>query len=107
MPRIIHKHSEGISYLDWRKGKDNTVEIFDIVVNGPRRTGIGSLLVNKLCSLISEEVRIFAITRSSNEIAQQFYESLRFNTVNPLRRFYSEDEGIDAVMYVRRAGGPK
>ncbi len=49
--------------------------------------------------------RIYAITRSENFIAQEFYEALNFRPI-PLRDFYGErtaggDKFVDAILYLR------
>lgn len=87
--------NNGQDVLLYREGSGGTVEIFDIVVNSERRKGNG----RKLVDLLKEEVDtylIFAITRSSNQIAQAFYLSCGFRVVANLTRFY-DDEG--AIMF--------
>lgn len=93
-------------FLIHREGSGGSVEIFDIVVNSERRKGRGRKLLEKLFATLAPETRVYAITRADNEVAQQFYEKTLFNVVNPLRRFYGPGRGIDAVMYLRKAGGP-
>ncbi len=46
---------------------------------------------------------VWAITRSTNKIAQHFYEELRFRVVGVLRNFYKDEglDGVDAIMYGR------
>lgn len=94
-----------LDYIDWRKASGGTVEIMDIAVNSDRRKGIGRSLVSQLMKCFAPEVRVWAITRAENIIAQKFYEALQFDAI-PLRRFYSSEKNIDAVMYIRSAGGP-
>lgn len=92
-------------YLTYRIGSGKTVEIYDIVVNSERRQGKGRWLVNRLIDSLPKDIRlVFAITRADNFIAQQFYESLRFRVVAPLRDFYgykTKDgrDTVDAIMY--------
>lgn len=102
--RYIH-HEHG--YIEWRYAPGNTVEIVNIEVNRDhRREGVGRRLLEMLFSQLDPETRVYAITRSDNEIAQQFYERCMFITTNPLRRFYSRERCVDAIMYIRSAGGP-
>jgi len=93
-----------LDYLD----RKECVEIVDIAVgNGVRRQGYGRLLVERLFTELGDGRRVYAVTRASNEVAQQFYTALGFHDVNPLRRFYCDERsGIDAVMYSRWTGGP-
>ena len=93
-------------FLDYREGSGGSVEIFDLQVGSDRRKGIGRQLVERLCGGLQPDIRVWAITRATNEIAQIFYERCKFTMACPLRRFYSEDNGVDAIMYIRRAGGP-
>lgn len=93
-------------YLIWREGSGNTVEIFDIAVGSERGQGKGRRLMELLFRKLSYDTRVFAITRADNLIAQQFYEKLRFDVVGVLRRFYSGEPEVDAIMYGRSAGGP-
>lgn len=105
MDRVIYGPTKD-DFLVYRDGSGGTVEIFDIQAMSKRRTGIGRKLVERLLKRLPEETVVFAITRVENEVAQQFYEALRFDTVNPLRRFYGINRGVDALMYLRLAGGP-
>lgn len=95
--------------LIWRQGSGNTVEIFDISVCADRRReGRGRTMMNILLdSQLPEGTRtVYAITRSTNRIAQQFYEALKFRPV-PLYDFYKNDENLcycDALMYVLDVG---
>lgn len=100
------------NYLDWRPGSGNTVEIFDIHVRPQdRRHGHGKLMVIKLIRECTSRgaATVYAITRASNFMAQEFYESMKFRAV-PLRGFY-KDEPLasgrpytDAIMYVWDVG---
>lgn len=92
-------------YLEYQKRGDGTVEILDIAVQHGRRQGKGRVLVSQLLRDLAPSTVVYAITRIENEIAQQFWEGVGFTTVNPLRRFYGSDK-VDALMYVRKAGGP-
>lgn len=99
--RLILKDER--DFIDWRLGSGRTVEIFDIAVNSVRREGKGRQLVEKLKMEIPKDTSlIFAITRISNEIAQQFYEANGFRIVGRLHRFYQDGPGggdESALMY--------
>lgn len=92
-------------YLIYREGSGDTIEIFDIVVNSKRRCGIGKSMIRKLMASIPRGTKlVWAITRSENFIAQQFYESERFRIIAVLREFYKDGDHpptIDAIMYGR------
>lgn len=89
------------SYIIYQFRDDGTVEIQDICVNVNRRTGVGGLLIQVAVDAAREggAKRIWAITRDTNFIAQEFYEALKFRSI-PLRDFYGNG-GVDAIMYVR------
>lgn len=92
--------------LVWRDASGGLFEIVDIEVdNNARRCGIGRKLIEKLFAIVGPGKRVYAITRASNEVAQQFYEALKFEDVNPLRRFYCDQKGVDAMMYLRYTDG--
>lgn len=94
-------------YIEWRFAPGNTVEIVNIEVEADHRhKGVGKKMLEGFFRTFSYETLVYAITRSDNEIAQLFYEACLFNVVNPLRRFYGGDHGVDAIMYGRKAGGP-
>lgn len=114
LPVTIHLN-ESKARLVWRYGSGNTVEILDIDVdNECRRQGWGRKLLEHLFNSLSGDIRlVYAITRSTNETAQEFYEATRFRVIAPLRRFYNEPGeegervyGIDAIMYGRLPKGP-
>lgn len=88
-------------YLLWREGSGKTVEIYNIVVETDRRTGIGRCLFGMLLKQVHKDYKlIYAITRAENFIAQEFYEALKFRVVAPLRHFYQDGERtVDAIMY--------
>lgn len=88
--------------LVWRPGQGRTVEIFDIVVNSERRRGRGREMVESLKQCVPPSTAlIYAITRLSNTIAHEFYESLGFRIVGRLHNFYREsgDETEHAMVY--------
>lgn len=77
------------------------MEIYDIQVGSSRGQGRGKELVQRLYLDVPRGCRlIWAITRSTNQVAQHFYEALGFRVVGVLREFYKDDvDGVDAVMY--------
>lgn len=101
---VIYGEEVG-DYLEYQKRLDGRIEIVDIAVHSGRRKGVGRFLVSELLKNLAPSTVVYAITRTENEIAQQFWEGVGFTTVNPLRRFYGTDK-VDALMYVRKAGGP-
>lgn len=85
-------------YLEWRQGSGDTLEIYDIVVGSERRKGKGRLLVQTvlgLCKPYGAKL-LWAITRASNGIAQDFYSGVGFRVIARLNKFY---QGEDAIMY--------
>jgi len=96
--------------LEYRFAPGNTVEIVNIEVEASARgTGKGRAMLRQLFGSLDETVKtVYAITRSHNEIAQQFYEACGFRLIGILRRFYydSGEYGVDAVMYGRSPRGP-
>lgn len=93
-------------YLDWQARPDGTVEIVDVAVNSERRVGKGRRLVEVLFNQLEPRTRVWAITRADNLIAQQWYESLQFECIAALRRYYGHEKSADALMFGRKAGGP-
>lgn len=97
--------------LEWRNCGHGVYEITDINVNSEmRRTGVGSLMVKHLIDSLKANdpdcQTLFAVTRSTNRIAQEFYESLRFKVLGILRNFYSHDaKAADAIVYGRHLKG--
>jgi len=90
------------SSLDWREIGNRTVELLDINVgNAERRQGVGTKLVLEMMEdMPSDTGLIIAITRQSNEVAQEFYESLGWRIVGRLHRFYPDKSGGEsALMY--------
>lgn len=78
-------------FLVYREGMGGTVELFDIAVMSERGKGIGRKLVNSLIRRVQGEyLEIFAITRISNTVAQQFYEALGFRICARIHNFYCE-----------------
>lgn len=96
----------GCDFLDYREGSGQTVEIYDIQVGSDRRKGRGKALLDALFKSLPADTRVWAITRAENEVAQEFYEACGFRVCGVLRRFYSGYTGVDAIMFIRKAGGP-
>lgn len=89
--------------LVYRHGAGRTWEILDIVVTQHRRMGTGREMIHLLLENARElgergPAMLYAITRWSNTIAQQFYEALGFRVLGRLHRFYGEDRE-DAIVY--------
>lgn len=103
----IHLDKDTRDFLVYRSGSGkNSIEIYDIQVGSDRRKGRGRALVNTLLTHYTpRDVNlIYAITRSSNLIAQEFYEGLGFRVVGVLRNFYKDEfskDCADAIMYGR------
>ena len=95
--------NDGQDFLVWRQGMGYTVEILDIHVCGERRRqGYGKRLLDLLLRDIPPDTKLlFAITRVSNTIAQEFYEAMGFRIVGRLHKFYKESKGSGehALMY--------
>lgn len=90
------------NYLTWVRRPDGVVEIVDIAVESEsRRKGVGRWMVNQLLDkhLPEGTMLVIAVTRIENQIAQQFYEKLRFRVVAVLRDFYDRKGRVDAIMY--------
>lgn len=89
--------------LTWRRGMGRTVEILDIgVCNRHRRTGRGKELLTLLLEQIPQSTSVvFAITRMSNTVAHQFYESQNFRILGRLHAFYRDasDRYESALVY--------
>ena len=91
-------------FLKWREGSGRTVELFDIQVGSKRRDGIGRAMVYKLLRELPRGTNlVWAITRTTNQIAQEFYEDLGFRVVGVLRNFYKDQglDGVDAIVFGR------
>ncbi len=103
------EYEDGV--LKYRQGSGRTIEIYDIVVHHQRRRGTGRRLVNYLLDLVTNGLEdatlVWAITRSTNFIAQEFYEAMGFRVVAVLRNFYNDElkDTTDAIMYGRSVQG--
>ncbi len=91
----IERHG-GSSWLEYREGSGNNVEILDIHVNpNARRQGTGKSMVDELKSKVPFNcLLIYAITRTSNVAAQEFYEAIGFRIVGRLHLFYRRREDM-------------
>ena len=88
---------DSTDFLDFREGSGGTVEIYNIQVGSERRVGRGSLLLRLLIAQVRGQTHlIFALTRQSNSIAQEFYRAVGFRQLAVLPGFYSDE---NAVMY--------
>lgn len=94
----------------YRINPGNVVEIVDIVTKSEYRgCGHGRRLLEQFFKEdeIKDCTTVYAVTRASNLIAQQFYEKCGFEVTAVLRRFYSRVEPVaDAIMYGRSPQGP-
>ncbi len=100
---------DGEAKLEFAFGPGKRCEIIDIEVPAERRRSqVGRKLVDQLCQYCKRRdiAVVYAITRSSNRIAQKFYENLRFD-VSVLRDFYEPGvQQVDALLYSRSPLGP-
>lgn len=97
------------AYIEYRLAPGGTCEIVNIEVESShRRMGYGRRLLECLFQELRDTgraKRVYAITRSTNEVAIQFYERTLFEVVGVLRRFYGEML-VDAIMFGRSVEGP-
>jgi ribosomal protein S18 acetylase RimI-like enzyme len=97
----IITENAGASWLKWRLASGDTIEIYDLHVDASvRRQGIGRKMVNELLNGLDRGTVVWAMTRHSNYIAQEFYEEMRFKVIGVLRNIYT-DKGC-AIVYARR-----
>ena len=94
--------------VEWCQHSCGHVEILDIVVSSERGKGRGRRLIegvlNKIPQLPLRCTLVYAITRSSNTVAHQFYEACGFRIVGRLHYFYrdgDENQFESALMYGR------
>lgn len=82
-------------YLLWRLGSGDTAELFDIAVRSARGMGRGRKLVEMMLDELPDTVRfVYAITRESNGIAQEFYNHIGFELTGVLTDFYSIENAL-------------
>ena len=83
---------------------DNRVEILNIEARD-RRKGQGRELVSRLEKKFQSELPgMFAITRRSNLIANDFYHGVGFELSGLLKNFYSDSSDVlerDAFVYIK------
>lgn len=87
--------NNGLDIIDFRQGKENTWEIFDIKVTSTRRKGIGSSLVKEMIETVNPRI-VYAFTREKNELARAFYTSLGFKDIL-IPNFYQEGNAIMVI----------
>ncbi len=81
-----------VDELIYRKGQEDTYEIYDINVRSKRGVGNGRKLVNILVEKENPRL-IYAFTREGNEIAREFYEKLGFKQIF-VPKFYHEENAV-------------
>lgn len=86
-----------LDFLVYREGSGGSFEIFDIAVGTERGVGKGRRLISMLREK-TESALVYAFTRESNVIAQQFYEKVGFTLRGRLSGFYGEET---ALLYAR------
>lgn len=84
-----------VDKLVYRKGMEDTIEIYDIVVRSERGKGIGKSMVEEMIALENPYI-VYAFTRKTNEIARAFYQALGFTEIK-IPRFY---KGEPAIMVI-------
>lgn len=85
-------------WVKYRQGSGASTEIFDIVVNSERGVGKGRRLIDQVKKDVEEQSKLlYAITRRSNHIAKEFYESIGFRVIGRLYKFY-RDTNEDGIM---------
>lgn len=93
-------------YLEYRVAPCYMVEIVNIEVsNLHRREGKGREMVGQLINwCAANSIRsIFVMTRASNKIAREFYESLGFHLISTLAWFYPGADSHAAVYLLAQA----
>lgn len=100
------------NFIVYQQYPCGNVEIVDIAVGSERRKGTGrrmmdTLIHRDLSQLPLRCLLIYAVTRLSNTIAHQFYESCGFRIIGRLHNFYQNQspekptEFEHALMYGR------
>lgn len=77
-----------IDILEYRKGQNNTTEIFDLVVNTQRSRGTGTEMINELKKKVGGN--IYAFMRASNNQAHKFYVRNGFTPIR-IPNFYPDE----------------
>jgi ribosomal protein S18 acetylase RimI-like enzyme len=91
---LITKNN-GLDIIDFRQGKENTWEIFDIKVTSTRRKGIGRALVEEMIETVNPRI-VYAFTREENLDARAFYKAVGFNEIL-IPNFYQEGNAIMVI----------
>ncbi len=103
---ITHHGEDDRDFITFRQGHGRLVEIADIAVGSKRRSGIGTALIStmlvKVKQMWPDTAMVYAITRVSNTVAHEFYESLGFRLVGRLHYFY-RDGGPDKYINAEHA----
>lgn len=84
-----------VDYLVYRKGKEHTIELFDIAVRSERGKGIGKSMINELIEKENPRI-VYGFTRKSNEIARAFYKALGFTELKVMN-FYPDGLAIMVI----------
>lgn len=86
--------ADPIDFVIWRHASSRTAEIVDIQAGSARRVGIGRELVQRVLNDLPKNISVlYAITRFSNTIAQEFYDALGFRVIGRLHKFYVDGGG--------------
>lgn len=99
--KTLYLNNDKRDFVKFRKGSGrNSIEIYDIEIGSERGIGRGRELITNLCNLCKDDYDlVYAITRESNHVAQQFYTALGFVVSGVLEDFYINIEplttGID------------
>lgn len=97
-------------YIEYRFTPGWGVEIVNIEVDATRRrTGVGRTLLRQLCDLAVANGchTVYAVTRSSNLIAHDWYAAMGFWVCGRLQGFYDpENITLDALLFARNCKEP-
>jgi ribosomal protein S18 acetylase RimI-like enzyme len=101
---------DGKGYIEWRWAPGYGAEIVNIEVSAEhRRTGVGRLLLRQLCDTVSAGggMTVFAVTRSDNRIAHDWYRAMGFHVAGRLHGFYDAHlKVLDALLFARSCKEP-
>jgi ribosomal protein S18 acetylase RimI-like enzyme len=84
-----------VDFLEWRLGKGETAELFDIAVMSNRQIGIGKEMVKEFEGKCKKKgiVHIYAFVRMENAVAREFYKHMGFKEVF-LEDFYPDGHAM-------------
>jgi len=87
-------------FLLYRRGSGYSIEVFDIQVGSARGKGKGRRLIERLLGIAAGDGAhlVWAITRESNLIAQDFYKAIGWRRIGRLKGFY-RDTLEDGLMF--------